>query len=141
MKKTELTKENPEKTKEQIDFGGDINITQNLDLTEIKDDTLESLIEEFIGPLADDYSLKILAATREEGKTVRELSRELDIPIATCYRRVEELVEASLLRVKEKKLTQDGKRATVVKANVSNVELSFSFDDQSISLEIKSGKG
>ncbi len=129
-----------EDSKQGLDFGGDLSLKETLNLADVGSNELETMIDELLGPLADDYSLRILAATREEGKTVRELSRELDIPIATCYRRVEELIEASLLRVKEKKLTQDGKRATVVRTNVSFVEVSFGFEDKSLNINIKSTK-
>ncbi len=132
--------ESRESEKEEIDFGGDLSLKETLNLADVESNELEKMIDELLGPLADDYSLRILAATREEGKTVRQLSRDLDIPIATCYRRVEELIEASLLRVKEKKLTQDGKRATVVRTNVSFVEVSFGFEDKSLNINIKSTK-
>lgn len=113
------------------------NLKQTLNLTGSEEADVERMIEEILGPLADDYSLRILAATREEGKTVRELSRDLDIPIATCYRRVEELVDANLLEVKEKKLTQNGKRATVLRTKVSFVEISFEFENQLLNINIE----
>lgn len=124
----------------KLDFSqGDLKETLNLG--DVENQQLEDMINEILGPLADDYSLKILAATRDDGKTVRELSRELDIPIATCYRRVEELEENDLLEVKEKKLTQDGKRATVLRTKVSFVEITFGFENQSLNINIESAEG
>ena len=46
--------------------------------------------------LGKSYSVDILAATSEP-RSAQELSDELDIPIATCYRRVEELADRGLL--------------------------------------------
>ena len=124
----------------KLDFSqGDLKETLNLG--DVENQQLEDMINEILGPLADDYSLKILASTRNEGKTVRQLSHELDIPIATCYRRVEELEENDLLEVEEKKLTQDGKRATVLRTNVSFVEITFGFENQSLNINIESAEG
>lgn len=143
MKNSSLDKKQKEQ-KDGASNGAEIaeklNLKEKLNLEDINNTNLESLIDELLGPLADDYSLRILAATREEGKTVRDLSRELDIPIATCYRRVEELLEASLLEIKEKKLTQDGKRATVLRTSISFIEISFGFEDQSLNINIEPSK-
>jgi DNA-binding PadR family transcriptional regulator len=49
-----------------------------------------------IRPLGKKYSAEILTATTEPC-SARELSEELDIPIATSYRRIEELLNAGLL--------------------------------------------
>ncbi len=108
--------------------------------TELGDESnseLEDLINDTLGPLADDYSIRILSATQEEGKTIRQLSRELDIPIATCYRRAGELLNASLLVNEEKKLTQEGKRATVLRSNAARVEVSFKFEDDKLKVMIE----
>lgn len=51
---------------------------------------------EMLAVLGKKYSTEILVATAEP-QSVTELSTELDIPIATCYRRVEELADHSLL--------------------------------------------
>ncbi|KXA94251.1 hypothetical protein AKJ37_07795 [candidate division MSBL1 archaeon SCGC-AAA259I09] len=101
---------------------------------------LENSIDDLICPIADDYSLAILSATRGEGKTVRELSREFEIPIATCYRRVDKLLETPLLDMKEKKLTEDGRRATVFRTGVSFIEISFSLEEKSLNVNIEPDK-
>lgn len=118
----------------------EFEMTKTLQLEDAPKTDLKDLINETLGPLADDYSIRILSATGEEGKTVRELSRELDVPIATCYRRVKELVSASLLRNEEKRLTKEGKRANVLRANVSSIEISFKFEDQKLMIAIESNE-
>jgi hypothetical protein len=46
--------------------------------------------------LGREYSMAILGATSEP-KSATRLSESLDIPVATCYRRVAELVSVGLL--------------------------------------------
>lgn len=111
---------------------------QEKEVTEVSENTtpeLENIVQERISPLADDYAIKILSATMNEGKTVRELTRELDIPTATCYRRAEELLEASLLKTIG--LT-DGDRARIFKSNTSKIEISFKFDDGKLEVLVDS---
>ncbi len=115
----------------------DAKVKEITQVAEASNSELENLVNETIGPLADDYSIRILSATQEEGKTVRELSKELDIPIATCYRRAGELLNAELLENEEKKLTQEGKRASVLRSNASRVEVSFKFEDDELKVTIE----
>lgn len=115
----------------------EVEMEKTLQLGDSSSTDLENLINGILGPLADDYSIRILSATREKGKTVRELSRDLDVPIATCYRRVKELLDASLLKNEEKRLTAEGKRANVLRSNVSSVEVSFKFEDQKLKVAIE----
>lgn len=115
----------------------DAKIKEITQVAEASNSELEELVNDTIGPLADDYSIRILSATQEEGKTVRELSKELDIPIATCYRRAGELLNAGLLINEEKKLTQEGKRASVLRSNASRVEVSFKFEDDELKVAIE----
>jgi len=53
----------------------------------------------------DRYSSQILLGTSTKAKGIRELSREYNIPVTVCYRRIKKLVEIGLL--KEEKI---GKR-------------------------------
>ena len=46
--------------------------------------------------LGNEYNPQILSFAHEP-RSAQELSDELDVPIATCYRRIEELQEADLL--------------------------------------------
>lgn len=60
--------------------------------------------------ITDEYSVKILMATFQNPKTAIELSREMDIPIAACYRRIRSLEQSGLLRCAEFRPSLDGKR-------------------------------
>lgn len=102
-------------------------------VSESADSKLKNIVNDTLGPLADDYSIKILSATLNEGKTVRELSRELDIPSATCYRRAEELLKASLLETEG--ITED-ERARIYKSNAAKIKISFKFDNDELKVTI-----
>lgn len=58
--------------------------------------------------LGREYSMEILGAT-EMSSSVSRLSESLDIPIATCYRRVNELTAVGLL---EEDSTDEGDTST-----------------------------
>jgi predicted ArsR family transcriptional regulator len=74
--------------------------------------------------LGNDYTTDILVAT-DDPKSARELSDQLDIPIATCYRRVEELVEADLLTEVGRELSDRGRRTSVYRRTVDDLTVSF----------------
>ncbi len=46
----------------------------------------------------DKYSSQILLGTSTQPKGIRELSREYNIPVTVCYRRIKKLVDMGLLR-------------------------------------------
>lgn len=70
------------------------------------------------------YSIEILAAI-DEPRTAQEVSDELDIPIATCYRRVQELEEHGLLEVHGTKRTAENRPITVYHRNTDTVRITF----------------
>lgn len=74
--------------------------------------------------LGNKYSAEILDAT-EEPRSAQELSEELDIPIATCYRRIDELTEHDLLELHDNVLSDDRRRIKVYRRNVEAVRVEF----------------
>ncbi|WP_181684798.1 ArsR/SmtB family transcription factor [Halorhabdus salina] len=74
--------------------------------------------------LGNKYSAEILDAT-EEPKSAQELSDQLDIPIATCYRRIDELTDHDLLELHDNVLSDDRRRIKVYRRNVDAIEVSF----------------
>lgn len=75
------------------------------------------------------YSAEILVAA-DEPRSTQELSDELDIPIATCYRRVEELTEQGLL---EPNPSTAGRQETTYQRSVDEVCVGFK-DTLSVSI-------
>jgi len=74
--------------------------------------------------LGNKYSAEILDAT-DEPRSAQELSDELEIPIATCYRRIDELTEHDLLELHDNILSDDRRRIKVYRRNVDGIRVEF----------------
>jgi len=83
--------------------------------------------------LGNKYSAEILDAT-DEPRSAQELSDELDIPIATCYRRIDELTEHGLLELHDNILSDDRRRIKVYRRNVDTVRVEF---DETLAVDIE----
>jgi|APHM01.1.fsa_nt_gi IclR helix-turn-helix domain. len=79
--------------------------------------------------IGNKYAAQILAAA-EEPLSARELEDDFDIPIATAYRRIEELTEAGLLEEDGQILTEDRQRSNIYRRSVE--ELSVEFDEDGV---------
>jgi predicted ArsR family transcriptional regulator len=79
---------------------------------------------EVLQTLGNKYSAEILDAT-DEARSAQELSDELGIPIATCYRRIDELTEHELLELHDNILSDDRRRIKVYRRNVDSVNIEF----------------
>lgn len=82
--------------------------------------------------LGNKYSAEILDAT-DEPRSAQELSDELEIPIATCYRRIDELTEHDLLELHDNILSDDRRRIKVYRRNVDEVTIDF---DEELTVDI-----
>lgn len=80
------------------------------------------------------YSAEILGATGEP-RSAQELSNRLDVPIATCYRRIEELTDAGLLELEDSVLSDDHRRVDVYRREVD--ELTVVFGDGHFRVEVE----
>ncbi len=83
--------------------------------------------------LGNKYSAEILDAT-DEPRSAQELSDELEIPIATCYRRIDELTEYDLLELHDNILSDDRRRIKVYRRNVDAVRIDFG-EELSVDIE------
>jgi len=79
---------------------------------------------DLIQALGNKYSAQILDAA-DEPQSAQELSDELEIPIATCYRRIEELTEHGLLELHDNVLSDERRRIKVYRRNVDSVSVQF----------------
>ncbi|WP_254273050.1 winged helix-turn-helix domain-containing protein [Haloarcula marina] len=86
--------------------------------------------------LGNKYSAEILDAT-DEPVSAQDLSDELGIPIATCYRRIDELTEHDLLELHDNILSDDRRRIKVYRRNVDEVRVDFE-DDLTVHVEERS---
>lgn len=75
--------------------------------------------------LSDDYSRKIMLATIMNSKSVEDLSKENDIPLSTCYRRVHELLDTRVLVVERIVVTPDGKRYEMLRSAYRAITVNF----------------
>lgn len=91
--------------------------------------------------LGNEYNPEILQATHEP-RSAQQLSDELDVPIATCYRRIEELTDTNLIELHDRPLSEEHRRVKVYRRCIDAVHLHFNEDDYSIEVvertEIKS---
>ncbi len=82
-------------------------------------------VQSLVQGLADEYSRKILLSAIPAAKSVEDMSREDDIPLSTCYRRVHELLDAQLLIVEKIIVTSDGKKYELLRSAYRAVTVSF----------------
>lgn len=80
--------------------------------------------DDIIEVLGNKYNADILSAASEP-KSAQELSDELNVPIATCYRRINELTDADLLELHDRPLSDEHRRIKVYRRNVEAVHLTF----------------
>ncbi|MFC6615153.1 winged helix-turn-helix domain-containing protein [Halopenitus salinus] len=92
--------------------------------------------DDLIEVLGNKYNTDILAAA-DDPKSAQELSDELDVPIATCYRRIDELQEADLLELHDRPLSEDRRRINVYRRRVERVSVEFA-DGVDVDLEERS---
>ena len=84
-----------------------------------------SRVQALVQGLADEYSRKILLSTIPKAKSVEDMSRENDIPLSTCYRRVHELLDSQILVVEKIIVTPEGKKYELLRSAYRAVNVSF----------------
>ena len=89
---------------------------------------------EMLRVLGNEYNPQILSFAHEP-RSAQELSDELDVPIATCYRRIEELQEADLLEHHDRVLSDERRRVNVYRRNIEEVVVTFTEGDVSVDIE------
>lgn len=87
--------------------------------------------------LGNEYNAEILQAAKEP-RSAQELSEQLGVPIATCYRRIDELTETDLLELHDRPLSDEHRRVNVYRRNVDEVRVEFVDDDVLIAVEERS---
>ena len=87
--------------------------------------TEQSRVQALVQGLADEYSRKIILSAIPKAKSVEDMSRENDIPLSTCYRRVHELLDSQILLVEKIIVTPDGKKYELLRSAYRSVNVSF----------------
>ena len=83
--------------------------------------------------LGNEYNPEILSAAAE-AHSAQEFSELLDIPIATCYRRIEELTGAGLLTLHDRVLSDEHRRTNVYRREVDEITVTFEGDGYAVSV-------
>lgn len=79
---------------------------------------------EVVRALSEEYSKRIILSTIAKSMSVEQISREQNIPISTCYRRVRELESAGV--VKADNITiKDGKKLVSYKTTFKSASISL----------------
>jgi len=92
---------------------------------------------ELLSVIGNEYNPEILQAAYEP-RSAQELSETLGVPIATCYRRIEELTEADLLELYDRPLSDEHRRINVYRRNVDEVHVEFRQGDCTVRVEARS---
>jgi predicted ArsR family transcriptional regulator len=87
--------------------------------------------------LGRKYSIDILSAA-ESARSAQDLSEEVDVPIATCYRRIEELVDAGLLQSEGRQMSEKGRRTTVYRRTIDELSVDFTEEDPGLDTKRRS---
>lgn len=81
---------------------------------------------QIIKAIADIDKVKIITSTMKGNpKTIIEIVKETNIPMVSCYRKVEHLLESKILIQKESKYLPDGKKVKTYSCIYKQLKLSF----------------
>ena len=94
----------------------------------------EDIKDKVLKALADNYSKLIILSTIDRAKSVLELCKEHNIPIATAYRKVKELQDLGLLVVERIALTEDGKKFDLYRSAIKVVRITFESKDVKVEI-------
>jgi DNA-binding Lrp family transcriptional regulator len=87
--------------------------------------TSQKTIETLTHIISDDYSRRIFLAAIPKSKSVEDISKECDIPLSTCYRRVHEMVEGGAVIVERIVVTTDGKKFELYRSAYRRLDIRF----------------
>lgn len=74
--------------------------------------------------LSDEYSRRIVFALSSKAMTVEEISKEQNIPMSTCYRRIHSLLSHGMIRVDRTIISDDGKKFICYVSAFENASIS-----------------
>ncbi len=95
-------------------------------------------LDKIVRILTDNYAIKILAATSKDEKSAIQLSQELEVPIAACYRRLHMLEKAGLINAEER-VTPKGKKMKYYTSNIKRAHIKI--EDNSLVVELMFSNG
>lgn len=81
--------------------------------------------QRILNALADEYSSRILKATRYKAKSASDLMRDEGIPKTSLYRKLDELLKARLILVDRFEVSPDGKKFELFISKYENIDIHF----------------
>ncbi|MDG6905855.1 MAG: hypothetical protein JRN20_08735 [Nitrososphaerota archaeon] len=90
--------------------------------------------EELVRALSDDYSRKIILSIMSKSESIEQISREQNIPISTCYRRVHDLIVSGIVRPDKTIILEDGKKYICYRAAFKNATINL--DAERLSVDV-----
>lgn len=82
---------------------------------------------DIIAAIGTKYNADILRASGQP-QSAQELTEKLDIPIATCYRRIEQLIEANLLTLHDCVLSDQHRQTNIYQRHIDEITIQFRKD-------------
>jgi len=97
----------------------------------LDDDKAKTMIQ----ILSDRYSRSILFQTTLSAKSVEEVSKETNIPISTCYRRIHDMRVQGVLVIDRIVLTDDGRKYEMFKSAIKDARINIEGGKMSVEAE------
>lgn len=83
------------------------------------------MVKGIIQALSDEYARKIILSATLKPKSVEDLTKENDIPMSTCYRRVHELVGEGIMMIDKIIITPEGKKFETFRSAFRSIQINF----------------
>ncbi|MCK4717734.1 MAG: helix-turn-helix transcriptional regulator [Thermoplasmata archaeon] len=96
--------------------------------------------EEITRLLMDEYAMKILMAAYNEEINALGISRDYEIPIAACYRRIHSLEEVGLIQMAEERVGAHGKKIRNYRAAIKSATITFIHGQMVVRLTFTTGE-
>jgi len=106
-------------------------LSRKLTLPQLKKyDVSQKVIE----ALADAESRAILFSTVRKGKTATDLSSQLNIPLSSVYKKLNDLEELTLIRVERWLISDKGRKFKVYRSRISKADIIIRKSDPTLNL-------
>ncbi len=89
--------------------------------------------------LADRHSARILLATMRNPRSAFDISENLGMPIAVCFRKIKILEDAGLITCAERRFSKNGKKISLFKSNLRNGQMVFERNQVQAQIEMFDG--
>ena len=91
---------------------------------------------EVIRALSDEYCRKIVFSIITTSLPIEEISREQNIPISTCYRRIHEMLHFGIVRPDRTIIREDGKKYVCYKSAIKNARILLESGELKVDVEV-----